>query len=66
MFLADQAFLPSGIGQAAVLVENGDADHRLLFFREIQQADGASRADLTAQGAVVLAIADAGDHQGSP
>ena len=62
MLLADDAVDAAGIRQAAVAVEVGPADDRGVLCRPVQAADGAGGADLTAQGAVVLAVADAADQ----
>ena len=51
-----------GIGEAASLVDHGRPNARLLFFGQREPPDGARGADLAAERAVVLAVADSGDE----
>ena len=58
MFFADNARYTSRIRKTAVFVEVGPANHRLLLPHLVEMLNCAGRANLTAEGTVVLTIPD--------
>ena len=63
MLFTDDAVGFTGKGETVIPVEYGFADYfpLLRFYRQVR--DGTGRADLAAEGAVVFAIAEAGNDQ---
>ena len=64
MFLTDDAVDLFGIGEAMIFIEGGDPDDALLLFFNDEVRDGACRAHLPAEVAVVFAISQPGNKDG--
>ena len=65
MFLADEAILISGMGNAEILIENSQTNGAFSFGLNLKRGNGLSGAHLTAEVAIIFAIAGSHDsHRG--
>ena len=60
MLFADDTLDTFGIGKAAILVKIGVSYFQCMFFHKIQTPDSTCGTDLSAEDAVVLAVAENG------